>query len=956
MSGAVAPDRMESIGIQKGIGERRRIFGVRSGDWRLLPIIWPFLVIVIILLMLSAESMSILVAARSYSEGESLWSKGQKRAMFSLLRYTETRAESDYYSYREAIAVPMGDQKARLELEKADPDFAAAWQGFIEGRNHPDDVPGLIMLFRRFRHIDFMAAVIALWTEGDRYIDELNVVAEELHTLIAAGKDTPQVLRTYRDRILEIDTRLTPLTDRFTRTLGDATRKTKTLLLIANLAAAGMLLPIGILLSRRMIRYRELAEQALKLSQERFNLAVTGSNDGLWDWNIVTGEMYYSPRFEELLGFRELEMGNSMDMLMSRVHADDRAAVDEAFRNHLQNGAPFDIEMRLLTKSADYRWFRSRGQSVRGATGKAIRMAGSITDMTDRRQAASDLFAEKERALVTLASIADGVVTTDPDGWVEYLNPIAEQLSGWTTATARGLPMQAILRMVDETNRKLAPNPIEMVLREERTVEAASTLLLVRNDGTEVPIMQSAAPIRSRSGEITGVVLVLHDVSRERQYVAKLSYQASHDSLTGLINRGEFERRLGLALKSAAQLGRHHAVMYLDLDQFKVVNDTCGHAAGDQLMRQVSAVLQRRLREGDTLARLGGDEFGVLLENCAPDNALRIADGLRQTVTECHFAWETRSFNIGVSIGLVNVEDGLFTLNEVMSAADTACYMAKEKGRNRVQVYHAEDSELSTRQGEMEWIGRLQKALEEDRFVLYSQDIAGLDPAHKLADHCEILIRMLDEKGDLVPPMAFIPAAERYNLMPSIDRWVVRNAFAIIARQQAETGGAPALYAINLSGASIGDERFLEYVREQFSHFAVSPQSICFEITETAAIAKLDKATDFINQFKSLGCLFSLDDFGAGMSSFAYLKHLPVDFLKIDGGFVKDMADDPIDRAMVEAINSIGHVMGKQTIAEFVDGERVIRLLREMGVDYAQGYGVAKPRPFGPRLRVAASG
>ena len=956
MSGAVAPDRMESIGIQKGIGERRRIFGVRSGDWRLLPIIWPFLVIVIILLMLSAESMSILVAARSYSEGESLWSKGQKRAMFSLLRYTETRAESDYYSYREAIAVPMGDQKARLELEKADPDFAAAWQGFIEGRNHPDDVPGLIMLFRRFRHIDFMAAVIALWTEGDRYIDELNVVAEELHTLIAAGKDTPQVLRTYRDRILEIDTRLTPLTDRFTRTLGDATRKTKTLLLIANLAAAGMLLPIGILLSRRMIRYRELAEQALKLSQERFNLAVTGSNDGLWDWNIVTGEMYYSPRFEELLGFRELEMGNSMDMLMSRVHADDRAAVDEAFRNHLQNGAPFDIEMRLLTKTADYRWFRSRGQSVRGATGKAIRMAGSITDMTDRRQAASDLFAEKERALVTLASIADGVVTTDPDGWVEYLNPIAEQLSGWTTATARGLPMQAILRMVDETNRKLAPNPIEMVLREERTVEAASTLLLVRNDGTEVPIMQSAAPIRSRSGEITGVVLVLHDVSRERQYVAKLSYQASHDSLTGLINRGEFERRLGLALKSAAQLGRHHAVMYLDLDQFKVVNDTCGHAAGDQLMRQVSAVLQRRLREGDTLARLGGDEFGVLLENCAPDNALRIADGLRQTVTECHFAWETRSFNIGVSIGLVNVEDGLFTLNEVMSAADTACYMAKEKGRNRVQVYHAEDSELSTRQGEMEWIGRLQKALEEDRFVLYSQDIAGLDPAHKLADHCEILIRMLDEKGDLVPPMAFIPAAERYNLMPSIDRWVVRNAFAIIARQQAETGGAPALYAINLSGASIGDERFLEYVREQFSHFAVSPQSICFEITETAAIAKLDKATDFINQFKSLGCLFSLDDFGAGMSSFAYLKHLPVDFLKIDGGFVKDMADDPIDRAMVEAINSIGHVMGKQTIAEFVDGERVIRLLREMGVDYAQGYGVAKPRPFGPRLRVAASG
>ena len=948
-------NRMENTSTPDTTRPRRRILGVLPDGWRLLPIIWPYLVIVIVLLMLSAESMNILVATRSYSEGESLWSKGQKRAMFSLLRYTETRAEADYYNYREALAVPMGDQKARLELEKADPDFAAAWLGFIEGRNHPDDVPGLIMLFRRFRNIEFMADVVALWTEGDRYLGELNVVAEKLHALVIDGRDTPDALRASRDRILEIDNRLTPLTDKFTRTLGDASRKTKTLLLIANFAAAAVLLPIGIWLSRRMVRFRDNAEQALKLSQERFNLAVTGSNDGLWDWNIASGEMYYSPRFEELLGFAESGMGYSMDMLISRVHPEDKAATDEAFSNHLKLGAPFDVEMRLLTKSGDYRWFRSRGQSVRGPTGKAVRMAGSITDMTDRRQAAADLFTAKERALVTLASIADGVITTDPDGWVEYLNPVAEELTGWPTETARGLPMQAILRMVDEGTRKLAPNPIEMVLREERTIEAATTLLLVRNDGTEFPIVQSAAPIRARGGEITGVVLVLHDVSRERQYVAKLSYQASHDSLTGLINRSEFERRLSLALKSAAQIGRHHAVMYLDLDQFKVVNDTCGHAAGDQLMRQVTAVLQRRLREGDTLARLGGDEFGVLLENCAPDNALRIADGLRQTVMDCHFAWETRAFNIGVSIGLVNVADGMFTLTDILSAADSACYMAKEKGRNRVQVYHAGDTELSMRQGEMEWIGRLQKALDEDRFVLYSQDIAVLDPKRKIEDHCEILIRMLDEKGELVPPMAFIPAAERYNLMPSIDRWVVRNAFAIIARQQAEKGNRPGIFAINLSGASIGDERFLDYVREQFGHFAVAPQSICFEITETAAIAKLEKATHFINQLKLLGCLFSLDDFGAGMSSFAYLKHLPVDFLKIDGGFVKDMADDPIDRAMVDAINSVGHVMGKQTIAEFVDSERVIQLLRDMGVDFAQGYGVAKPRPFGPRLRVAAS-
>jgi len=364
-----------------------------------------------------------------------------------------------------------------------------------------------------------------------------------------------------------------------------------------------------------------------------------------------------------------------------------------------------------------------------------MRMAGAMTDTTDRRLTAAELFTEKERAQVTLASIADGVITTDTDGWVEYLNPVAEALTGWTAASARGLPLHAILRTVDETTRKLTSNPIEMVLREERTIEVSAPMLLVRNDSSEIPIVQSAAAIRARTGKIIGVVLVMRDVSRERQYVAKLSYQASHDALTGLINRTEFERRLGLALKSAAEQSRHHAVMYLDLDQFKVVNDTCGHAAGDQLMRQVSAVLLKRLREGDTFARLGGDEFGVLLENCPPDHALRIADQLRQTVTDFHFTWETRSFGTGVSIGLVNVRDRPFTLTDVMSAADAACYMAKEKGRNRVQVYHSEDSDLSLRQGEMEWISRLQKALKEDRFVLYSQDIKALDAGREHGTH-----------------------------------------------------------------------------------------------------------------------------------------------------------------------------------------------------------------------------
>jgi diguanylate cyclase (GGDEF)-like protein/PAS domain S-box-containing protein len=930
-----------------------RLFRIVPGGRRLLLIIWPFLVIVILLVWLFVESISILIATRGYSEGESLWSKAQKTGVFHLIRYAETHDPGYYRKYREEIAVTLGDAIARQELQKPDANLDVAFQGMLQGRNHPGDIPHAIKLFRRFGEFGPMARVIARWTEGDRQIGRLDEAASELHALISAGNPPPAEVRTLLHRILDIDATLRPLTDDFSKTLGEASRFAQGLLILAMLATAGTLVPIGIYLSHRMLRHSEAFEHALKLSEERFQLAVSGSNDGVWDWNIVTDTWYYSPRFKQLVGYGDDEMKNSLTALVARLHPEEQSMFSRALESHLRGEATFDVEIRLLARSGEYRWFRLRGQSVRDEQGEAVRMAGALTDVTEKKLAAAELFAEKERALVTLASIADGVVTTDTEGWVEYLNPVAEELTGWKSADARGLPIQALFRLVEETHRHAAPSPIEQVLNEERTFEATTNMLLVRNDGEEIPVAHSAAPIRDRSGALVGVVLVLHDVSRERQYAARLSYQASHDSLTDLINRSEFERRLAIALQSASQLGRHHAVMYLDLDQFKVVNDTCGHAAGDQLMRQVSTLLHHCLREGDTLARLGGDEFGVLLENCPPDAALRIADKLRQTVTEFHFAWAHLSFNIGVSIGLVNVEDGMYTLAEVLRTADTACYMAKEKGRNRVQVYHPDDSELSLRQGEMEWVGRLQKALDENRFILYAQDIRHVRKQKEGGRHCELLVRMLDERGQVVPPMAFIPAAERYNLMPSIDRWVIRTALATLARLRADGAEHVELCAINLSGGSIGDERLLDFVREQLRNFDVPPDTICFEITETAAIANLDKAIHFIQEMRALGCRFSLDDFGAGMSSFAYLKHLPVDFLKIDGGFVKDMADDPIDRAMVEAINNVGHVMGKQTIAEFVDDARVIAILGEIGVDFMQGYGVAVPRPFASRLQLA---
>ena len=571
---------------------------------RLLLIVWPFLVIVAVLVWMFAESMVVLGSTRSYSEGESNWSKGQKQAVFHLLRFAETRQLADYEQYRQAIAVPLALKRFRVEMQKASPDWPTVYRVLREGLVDPDDMNSGIQFFRRFHSVKPMSQVVEIWEEGDALIEEFNAAAERLRTVIIAGKATPEQVRPLIDHILDINARLTPMEQRFTKSLGEASRKAQFILMAVIFTAAALLVPLGVFLSHRIVRHSETFERALRVSEERFNLAVAGSNDGLWDWKIETNELYYSPRFAQLLGYGESELERSKQAIVALAHPEEKAAATEAIRSHLESDTPFDIELRMRTKSGEYRWFRARGQSVRRSDGTAVRMAGALTEITDKRLAAAEMFAEKERALVTLASIADGVITTDTEGWIEYLNPVAEQLTGWKAEQARGLPVQALFRLIDEVQQRPGPNPIEMVLSEERTIELAGNMLLTRNDGVAIPIVHSAAPIRDRSGQITGVVLVLHDVSREQQYAAKLSHQASHDALTGLINRVEFERRLGLALQSAAELGRRHAVMYLDLDQFKVVNDTCGHAAGDQLMRQVSTLLQTCLREGDTLARL----------------------------------------------------------------------------------------------------------------------------------------------------------------------------------------------------------------------------------------------------------------------------------------------------------------------------------------------------------------
>jgi diguanylate cyclase (GGDEF)-like protein len=432
----------------------------------------------------------------------------------------------------------------------------------------------------------------------------------------------------------------------------------------------------------------------------------------------------------------------------------------------------------------------------------------------------------------------------------------------------------------------------------------------------------------------------------ERVFVARLSWQASHDALTGLVNRREFEIRLGTTLDKLSREPSEHSLMFLDLDQFKVVNDTCGHAAGDQLLKQTSTLLNETLGASGLLARLGGDEFGVLLENCDANSAIGIAERLRLAVQEMRFIWNGCAFNISASVGVVHIAEAN-AMEETLRSADMACYMAKEKGRNRVQVHHPSDAELVERVGEMAWVQRIRNGLDEERFCLFAQEIRSLNKDEPDRSCIELLLRLHDEDGKLVQPGSFIPAAERYGLMPLIDRWVVRNAFAMLAaRLNSSEPTQLSSCAINLSGTTFGDDDFIDYVRQQFDLYRLPPGMICFEITETSAIANLSNAKRFIQALKKLGCRFSLDDFGTGMSSFSYLKHLPVDCIKIDGSFVTEMLNSKVDRTMVESIVHIARVMGKHTVAEFVESNEMLQALREIGVDYAQGHAIGKPAPF----------
>jgi diguanylate cyclase (GGDEF)-like protein/PAS domain S-box-containing protein len=687
---------------------------------------------------------------------------------------------------------------------------------------------------------------------------------------------------------------------------------------------------------------RKLAERALRSSEARFRGLFENVLDGVYQ---VSAEGFFisaNPALVKMLGYETEEelmaMGPTSCLY---VNPDDRLTLlDEIART----GQIRNAEFKLRRRDGSVIVVLENARVVKDESGGVVAYEGTLSDITDRKRAEVAVQEEKERAEVTLKSIADAVVTTDADGKIDYMNPVAEELTGWREAEVAGRPVTQVIRIVHETSREPLPNPVETCLREGRVTAPGQHSLLLGRADRQVAVQDTAAPIRDRHGRVAGAVMVFHDMSQERSLRHQLAYQATHDPLTGLINRREFETRLSEALRAVQEdPATTHVLLYLDLDQFKVVNDTCGHPAGDQLLQQVTSLITRRVRGSDIVCRLGGDEFGILLEDCALERAVEVADALRLAICEYRFFFQDAAFDIGVSIGIVAMSEESESVASLLSAADVACYAAKDLGRNRLHVYQHGDA--AERHAEMQWVSKVTKALEDQRLELFYQPIVPIGDNHDRRGHYELLLRMRDEEGRLVAPNAFIPAAERYNMMPTLDRWVISEALRDLADRGGGERDESYTLAINLSGTSLNDDAFLNFVLEELGRYRLVPGAICFEITETAAISNLSRVAHFMTELKKQGCEFSLDDFGSGLSSFTYLKNLPVDYLKIDGHFIRNIMTDRVDQTMVNAITQVGNVMGIRTVAEHVESREVLDTLVAIGVEFAQGYFIARPAP-----------
>lgn len=669
-----------------------------------------------------------------------------------------------------------------------------------------------------------------------------------------------------------------------------------------------------------------------KQLESQFSL-ISQSVDNAFDSFSIADErgqfVYVNKAHVELFGY---DSADEVIGLSPTTHCADPAMAGRFIQQAIKNGH-CQAEFKARRKDGSLFCALIHVKLGHDLEGRPIYI-GSLIDISARKQAEAEMRI-LQRAVEASSS---AVIITDKNGRIEYVNPKFTRITGYEKSEALGKQPVRLL-LTDKASRGKARYGMWHAIANKG--EWSGVFRNNRKDGSLYWGKNTISSVKDSKGRVTHYISIHEDISEHYELSEKLNYQATHDSLTGLINRREFERRAQKVVTASAQEARH-ALCYMDLDQFKIINDTCGHVAGDELLRQIGMLLKKTVRKRDTVARLGGDEFAVLMEDCPPKNALHVANSLLEAVRDFQFGWKGYNFRLGISIGIVGIDSAVRSMTQIFRDADLACYTAKEHGRNQIHFYHEKDADIIERHGEMQWVSRINQALEEGRFCLYAQPILGLNNPHK---HYELLLRMLDEQGEIIPPGAFLPAAERYDMIVKLDHWIIKHAFSLLAQHPTLTRDST-MYAINLSGPSLATPVTLELILELLKQYKLDSRNICFEVTETSAISNLSAALRFMTKLKGLGCRFSLDDFGAGLSSFAYLKNLPVNYLKIDGMFIKGIASKPVDFAMVKSINEIGQVMGMQTIAEFVENEAITARLEEIGVNYAQGYAIGKPAPL----------
>jgi diguanylate cyclase (GGDEF)-like protein/PAS domain S-box-containing protein len=609
--------------------------------------------------------------------------------------------------------------------------------------------------------------------------------------------------------------------------------------------------------------------------------------------------------------------------------------------------APERLEIQLINGDEQGLWVEVQSSPVEYRGSNAVLTIAR--DVSYRKNLEVSLSRSKRQAQYTLESIAEGVITTDTEGRIDYMNRAAEMMTRSERSTAAGRRVGEIFTLIDELDRRPLGDPVERCLSMRRRVNMGRRALLVsRNGEQEHSVEVTASPIRGPGSSVTGTVLVLHDVSEIRGLTRQMSYQATHDALTGLINRREFERRVEEAMDSARAGDGVHALFYMDLDRFKAVNDSCGHLAGDHMLREVAGLIKERVRDSDHVGRLGGDEFGTLLVGCPLEKARQIADDICRAVADYRFVWQDKIFDIGISIGVVEIASAQAggTMEDLMSAADSACYVAKQRGRGQVHVYSSRDEAIARERGDINWLRQMQAALHENRFELAMQPIITTAPDDDSGPALEVLLRLPDEHGRLTNSAEFLRPAERYQLMPQIDRWVVNATLSAIGSGEIRLPGGRSC-SINISGQTLSDEGFLSFVVDALDHSGVPPSSICFEVTETTISTNVQQAQRFIEVLHGIGCEFALDDFGNGLGAFSSLKSLPVDYLKIDGVFTRNLASDHVNQEMVAAMIKLARTLEFRVIAEQVEQQEDFDWLREHGVDFMQGNFIEPPQVLG---------